>query len=317
MALTTPDITASVVRARLHGEKADIAGAAFRYLLIACLTIVLAALVALIASVSGEGIEVLSTRGIGDFIQRPFSIRPQIAGVYQAIVGTVTCAVIVAIVAFPLGLASAIYLEEYASDNLFTRTIDIVIRNLAGVPAVVYGLLGFALFVTPLELPFFTLSLNDVTGGSSVLSAGLTLSILVLPIVVITSAEAIRAVPSNLREGGFGVGATRWEVTRTLVLPNALPGVLTGTILGLARALGEAAPLILIGAKTSGFSGGDPGDLTGEFNALPNLISEWSTLNPRQAWTGNTQAAIIVILVLVLGINAVGILLRNRFEKQK
>lgn len=308
MAITAPDITASVVRARLQGQKADIGGAAFRFLLIACLTIVLAALVALITSVSGKGIEVFSTRGVADFIQRPFSIRPQLAGVYQGIVGTVTCAVIVALFAFPLGLATAIYLEEYASGNWFTRMVDIVIRNLAGVPSVVYGLLGYAVFV---KGPF-----NSVTGGSSVLSAGLTLSILVLPIVVITSAEAIRAVPTNLREGGFGIGATRWEVTRTLVLPNALPGVLTGTILGLARALGEAAPLILVGASTSGFSGGDPGDLTGRFTALPNLISTWSKLPPRN-WTGNTQAAILVTLVLVLGINAVGIILRTRFEKKK
>lgn len=308
MAISTPEITADVVRAKLLGEKADISGAAFKYLLVACLLVVLAALVALITSVSGEGLEVLSTRGIADFIQRPYSIRPQIAGVYQGIVGTVTCAIIVSIFAFPLGLASAIYLEEYATDNWFTRVVDIVIRNLAGVPAVVYGLLGYALFVSG--------PLSNLTGGSSVLSAGLTLSILVLPIVVITSAEAIRAVPSNLREGGFGVGATRWEVTRTLILPNALPGVLTGTILGLARALGEAAPLILIGASTSGFSGGEPGDLTGKFTALPNLISSWSKLPPKN-WTGNTQAAILVTLALVLGINAVGIVLRNRFEKKK
>ncbi len=308
MAITAPDITSEVVRARLQGEKADVSGAAFRYLLVACLAFVLAALVALIVSVSPEGLEVFSTRGVADFIQRPYSIRPDYAGVYQGMVGTVTCAVIVALLAFPLGLASAIYLEEYAGDTWFTRVVDIVIRNLAGVPAVVYGLLGYALFVSgPAE---------SITGGSSVLSAGLTLSILVLPIVVITSAEAIRAVPSNLREGGFGVGATRWEVTRTLVLPNALPGVLTGTILGLARALGEAAPLILVGASTSGFSGGEPGDLTGRFTALPNLISGWSKL-PAANWTGNTQAAILVTLALVLGINTVGIILRNRFEKKK
>lgn len=308
MAITAPDITSEVVRARLQGEKADVGGAAFKYLLVACLGLVLAALVALVISVSPEGLEVFSTRGVADFIQRPYSIRPQYAGVYQGIVGTVTCAVIVALLAFPLGLASAIYLEEYAGDTFFTRVVDVVIRNLAGVPAVVYGLLGYALFVSG---PF-----EGLTGGSSVLSAGLTLSILVLPIVVITSAEAIRAVPANLREGGFGVGATRWEVTRTLVLPNALPGVLTGTILGLARALGEAAPLILVGASTSGFSGGEPGDLTGRFTALPNLISGWSKL-PANNWTGNTQAAILVTLVLVLGINTVGIILRNRFEQKK
>jgi phosphate transport system permease protein len=308
MAVTAPEITAEVVRAKIEGEKADVAGAAFKYLLVACLGFVLVALVALILSVSGEGITVFVERGILDFIQRPFSIRPAKAGVYQGIVGTVTSAVIVALVAFPLGLASAIYLEEYSSDGWFTRLVDVVIRNLAGVPAVVYGLLGYAIFVSG---PF-----ENITGGPSVLSAGLTLAILVLPIVVITSAEAIRAVPDSLREGGFGVGATRWEVVRSLVLPNALPAVLTGTILGLARALGEAAPLILVGAATSGFSGGEPGDLTGRFTALPNLISTWSKLPPSN-WTGNTQAAILVTLVLVLGINTIGIVVRNRFEKKK
>lgn len=308
MGIAAPEITTEVVRARLEGDKADIGGAVFKYLLIACLGIVLAALIALLYSVSGDGIDVLNTRGLQSFLSEPFSIRPQRAGVYQGIVGTVTCAVIVAVLAFPLGLASAVYLEEYANDNFLTRVVDVVIRNLAGVPAVVYGLLGYALFV---DGPF-----KGMTGGSSVLSAGLTLSILVLPIVVITSAEAIRAVPGALREGGFGVGATRSEVIRTLVLPSALPGVLTGTILGLARALGEAAPLILVGATTGGFSGGEPGDLTGRFTALPNIISTWSKLPPSK-WTGNTQAAILVTLVLVLGINAVGILLRNRFEKKK
>ncbi|MCB0970695.1 MAG: ABC transporter permease subunit, partial [Acidimicrobiales bacterium] len=157
---------------------------------------------------------------------------------------------------------------------------------------------------------------EGLTGGASVLSAGLTLGILVLPIVVITSAEAIRAVPQSLREGGYGVGATRWEVTRTLVLPNAFGGILTGTILGLARALGEAAPLILIGAKSSGFSGGDWGDLTGDFTALPMIISDWTT-RPAALWNGPTQAAILVTLVIVLGINTIGIVVRNRFDKKK
>lgn len=305
MATVPTEITRGVVAAKLHGEKSDISGAAFRFLLIACLGVVLASLAALIASVSGGGIDVLSTRGIGDFIQRPFSINADFTGVYQGIVGTVTCALIVVVVAFPLGVAAALFLEEYASDNPFTRIVDLVIRNLAGVPAVVYGLLGYAMFVGG--------GLSGLTGGSSVLSAGLTLSILVLPIVVITSAEAIRAVPSALREGGFGAGANRWEVVRTLILPNAFPGILTGTILALARALGEAAPLILVGAKTSGFSGGDWGDLTGSFTALPNMINNWAT-RPPKSWDGNTQAAILVTLVVVLGINAVGIILRNRFE---
>ena len=308
MALVDTDLTRDLVQARIQGRQSDTAGAVFKGALVACLVVVLAALVALLISVAPAGIEVLSVRGVSDFLLRPFSVRPEKAGVFQGIVGTVTCAVLVAVVAFPMGVAAAVYLEEYAHDNWFTRIVNLVIRNLAGVPAIVYGLLGFALFV---DGPF-----TGFTGGTTLLSTGLTLSILVLPIVVITSAEAIRAVPSALREGGYGVGATRWEVTRTLVLPNAMGGMLTGTILGLARALGEAAPLFFMGAKTSIFSGGEWGDLRGDFTALPMIISDWAT-RPATKWNGNTQAAILVTLVLVLGINTVGIVLRNHFDKKR
>jgi len=301
-------ITADVVAAKLKGERADIAGVAFRFLLFACLGIVLAALIALIATVSGEGIPYLfGERGLADFLNRPGFSEPEFAGVYQALVGTISMAVIIAVVAFPLGVAAALYLEEYASDTFITRTVSVIIRNLAGVPAVVYGLLGAGIFVNS--------RLGGATGGETLLSAGLTLAVLVLPIVVITSAEALRAVPASLREGGFGAGATRWEVVRTLVLPNAFPGILTGTILSLARALGEAAPLILLGAKTS-FGGGDWGDIRGNFTALPNLINGWAKLPESQGWEPNKQAAILVTLVVILGINAVGIILRNRFEKK-
>jgi phosphate transport system permease protein len=308
MAITAPQVTTEIVQARLKGQKADVSGAIFKYTLLASLGVVLATLIALLLSVSDEGIPFLGERGLLNFINAPFSIRPERTGVYQGIVGTVTTAAIVAVVAFPLGVCSAIYLEEYASDNLFTRVVDLITRNLAGVPAVVYGLLGLAIFV---QGPF-----EGLTGGRTVLSAGLTLSVLVLPIVIITAAEAIRAVPQSLREGGYGVGATRWEVTRTLVLPNALPAILTGTILGLARALGEAAPLLLVGAKDSVFSGGEWGDLRGDFTALPSIITDWST-RPPQNWNAPTQAAILVTLVIVLGINAIGILLRNHFDKKR
>ena len=308
MALVDTDLTRDLVEARIQGRQTDTAGAVFKGLLVACLVVVLAALVALLISVAPAGLEVFSVRGVSDFVLRPFSVRPEKAGVFQGIVGTVTCALLVAVVAFPMGVAAAVYLEEYAHDNWFTRIVNLVIRNLAGVPAIVYGLLGFALFV---DGPF-----TGFTGGTTLLSTGLTLSILVLPIVVITSAEAIRAVPSALREGGYGVGATRWEVTRTLVLPNAMGGMLTGTILGLARALGEAAPLFFMGAKTSIFSGGEWGDLRGDFTALPMIISDWAT-RPATKWNGNTQAAILVTLVLVLGINTVGIVLRNHFDKKR
>ncbi|MCB1255565.1 MAG: phosphate ABC transporter permease PstA [Microthrixaceae bacterium] len=301
---TAPASASQAVSTQIESRRRDLASSAFQLMLIASLMIVLAALLATLASVAPGGLEVLRSRGVADFIQRPFSIRPQQTGVYQGIVGTVTSALIVTLVAFPLGLASAIWIEEYAGDTRISRLINVVIRNLAGVPAIVYGLLGYAIFVAG---PF-----KSITGGRSVLSAGLTLSVLVLPIVIITSAEAIRAVPSSLRDGGYAMGATRWQVTRTLVLPNAIGGILTGTILGLARALGEAAPLILIGAKQSGFSAGNWGDLTGDFTALPVLISDWPT-RPVSQWDGVTQALILVTLVIILGINAAGIVLRNRF----
>jgi phosphate transport system permease protein len=300
------DVATEMVEARLRGEKADVSGTAFRYLLIGCLGIVLASLLALLWSVGSVGIPYLSERGPADFVTRYGSSRPEIAGVYQALVGTLTHAVIVCVVAFPLGVATALYLEEYASDTWFTRLISVVIRNLAGVPAIVYGLLGAAIFAQG--------GLEGITGGTSSLSAGLTLSILVVPIVVITSAEALRAVPASLREGGFGAGATRWEVVRTLVLPNAFPGILTGTILALARALGEAAPLLLLGVKAY-FTGGEPGDVTGDFTSLPYIIADWSKKPAGAGWQDNTQAAIVVTLVVILGINTIGILLRNRFEK--
>jgi phosphate transport system permease protein len=301
------DIATDMVEARLRGDKADVSGAAFRYLLVGCLGIVLAALLALLWSVGSVGFPYLGERGISDFVTRYGSSRAEIAGVYQALVGTLTHAVIVCIVAFPLGVATALYLEEYATDTWFTRLISVVIRNLAGVPAIVYGLLGAAIFARG--------GLSGLTGGTSSLSAGLTLSILVVPIIVITSAEALRAVPASLREGGFGAGATRWEVVRTLVLPNAFPGILTGCILALARALGEAAPLLLLGVKAY-FTGGDVGDLTGDFTSLPYLIADWSKKPAGQGWPDNTQAAIVVTLVVILGINTVGILLRNHFEKK-
>ncbi|MGI8937169.1 MAG: phosphate ABC transporter permease PstA [Iamia sp.] len=306
MSTIPTEITRDVVAAKLHGEKVDIAGPAFRYLLMGCLGLVLAALLALLWNVSSVGVPYLADRGVVDFLSRYGSSQAELAGLYQALMGTIQMGIIIIVVAFPLGVATAVYLEEYASDNLFTRALGLVIRNLAGVPAIVYGLLGAALFARG--------GLEGLTGRESLLSAGLTLSILVLPIVVITSAEALRSVPASLREGGFGAGATRWEVVRTLVLPNAFPGILTGTILSLARGLGEAAPLLLLGVKSS-FSGGELGELRGNFTSLPFLIADWSKKPASQGWPDNTQAAIVVTLVVILGINAIGIALRNRYEK--
>lgn len=307
MALVNIPATREQVASGLRGSRVDPKSFLFRTVVMGSLLIAVLVLAILLFDVLSGGMNTITTRGVGDFIQRGYSQNSATAGVYQGLVGTITIAVFVVVLAFPVGAGAAIYLEEYAPKSRFTNFIDTTIRNLAGVPSVVYGILGFSVFVK---------TLGGVTGGSSVMAGGLTLAILVLPIVIITSAESIRAVPDSIREAGFGVGATRWEVIKSHVLPYAMPGILTGTVLALARSMGEAAPLILVGAKLGFFSGGEPGDLTGDFTALPNLIARWSAL-PLNQWDGNVNAAIIVLLVLVLATNTAAILLRNRFEKNR
>jgi phosphate transport system permease protein len=217
----------------------------------------------------------------------------------------------VPLVAFPLGIATAVYLEEYAPDNRLTRIITVNIRNLAGVPSVVYGLLGLSVFVA-------TLDGFGLGNGRNLLAAMLTLGVLVLPIVIITSSEALRAVPDAIREAGYGVGASRWEVTAKLVMPAALPGILTGTVLALARALGETAPLILIGGVIGGFS--TPSDasivdqLSGPFTALPLTVFQWSKL-PQEEFRQLAAAAIVALLIVTLLANAIAVVLRNRYER--
>jgi phosphate transport system permease protein len=244
--------------------------------------------------------------------------QPDKAGVSQGIWGSLMIAAFVVILAFPVGIAAGVYLEEYAHPTRLTRFIQLNIRNLAGVPSVVYGILGLIVFVQGLE---------GLTGGRSVIAAGVTLAILVLPIIIITTAESVSAVPSGLREAGFGVGATRWETTRDHVLPYAAPGILTGTMLAVARALGEAAPLLLIGAIT-GRLASPPGQslldrMQGKFTAMPIVIYGWANeVNKPGKKTGLTfeslnSAAIVVLLAMVLLLNGAAILLRNRFEKRR
>jgi phosphate transport system permease protein len=298
------------VRARLAGSTRDLSGRAFQFALLGTLLLTLAFLAALIGSVLDRGFGVLTDRGM-DFLTTGTSGDPTQAGVWQALVGSFWIVVIVGVIAFPMGIAAAIYLEEYAAGRRLTRFIQINIRNLAGVPSIVYGILGLTIFVK---------ALGDFTGGRSVLAAGLALAVLVLPIVIITAAEALRAVPDSLREAGFGVGAGKWEVIRHHVLPYAAPGILTGTVLALARALGEAAPLILVGAATGFFSA--PGgaslweEMQGPFTALPMLVYDWSR-QPGDDWRANASAAIIVMLVVVLAANAAAILLRNHYDKKR
>ncbi|KAA0233171.1 MAG: hypothetical protein JJLCMIEE_02765 [Acidimicrobiales bacterium] len=310
MTLVNAAATTDRVRLALSSSGHHRRGRAFKYALLASLLISLAVLVILVGQVLATGWPVFVDRGPG-FLSAGLSGNPETAGVWQALKGTFWIGVIVIVVAFPNGVAAAIYLEEYAKDTRLNRFINVNIRNLAGVPSIVYGILGFTIFVE---------AMGGLTGGISVIAGGVTLAVLVLPIVIITSMEALRAVPNSIREAGYGVGATRWEVIRSHVLPYAAPGLLTGTVLSLARALGEAAPLILVGAKTGFFS--LPGsasfveELTGPFTALPITIYDWSR-KPGEGWQELAAAAIIVILVVTLTANTVAILLRNRYDKKR
>ena len=255
MALTNPGavgkgVAVRDVEARLTGGKSDLPGRLFHIALALCLGLALLIIVVLMVDVVSTGSPVFADRFV-DFMGSGLATSADSAGVFQGLRGTFWIGIFVVALAFPIGIGSAIYLEEYARDTRFTRFININIRNLAGVPSVVYGILGLTIFAG--TFGGFTGPGRGVN-GTSVMSGGLTLAVLSLPIIIITSSEAIRAVPDSLREAGFGVGATRWEVVRSHVLPYAAPGILTGTVLALARALGEAAPLILVGAVT-GFLG--------------------------------------------------------------
>jgi phosphate transport system permease protein len=308
MARAEPLTTAEVVRKNLIRRRLDIRSALFEGLLVLMLLLSLAILVTLLSDVLRTGVGVLASRG-SDFLQSNLSSLAERAGVAQGIVGSFLMMVFVVLVAFPLGIGAAVYLEEYAPDTKLTRFIDVNIRNLAGVPSVVYGLLGLFLFV---EI------LRGSTGGRSIISGGLTLAILVLPIVIITSAEALRAVPNSIREAGFGVGATRWEVVRSHVLPSAAPGILTGTVLSLARALGETAPLLLVGAVTGFLATGEQTlleQVQGPYVSLPTIIFQWAR-QPDTDFQALTSAAIIVLIGVILVANASAIILRNRYDRK-
>jgi phosphate transport system permease protein len=313
-------VQGSVAQA-LSGQRSDVRGRLFEWLLGASLIVSLLVLVVMLYDVVRDGVPVYTDRG-WDFLNGGLSQSAARAGIAQGIIGSFWIATTVCAVAIPLGIGAAIYLEEYAPRNRLTTFIEINVRNLAGVPSVVYGLLGLAIFVEALG----GFSGQDDASRATLIAAGLTLSVLVLPISIITTTEAIRAVPNTLREGAYGVGATRWEVIRSQVLPYAAPGILTGGLLAIARAVGEAAPLILVGALTglAGRSPGlsfssllDPSSLTERFTAMPTIITAWSRLPDPKFRVGNTAAAILAMLAFVLIVNTIAILLRNRFEKKR
>ncbi len=238
-----------------------------------------------------------------DFLNSPGSSSPTVAGVRTALIGTLWVVSIAVLFSFPVGVGAAIYLEEYATRSRFNQLIETNIRNLAGVPSIIYGLLGLAILVRNLEF---------ITQGRTILSAGLTLGLLILPVIIINSQEALRAVPSSIREASYGVGATKWQTIWNQVLPAAMPGILTGTILGLSRAVGETAPLVVIGAST--FITIDPNGPFDKFTALPIQIYQW-TARPQSEFRSIAAAAIVVLMVVLLLLNTSAIILRQRFRR--
>jgi phosphate transport system permease protein len=236
----------------------------------------------------------------GDFLANYPSYQPEDSGILSAMVGSLWLIGLTAAFSVPVGVASAVYLEEYASDGWFRRLIQINIANLAGVPSVVYGILGLALFV------------RFAAMGNSLLAGALTMSLLILPVVIIATQEALRAVPQGMRENAYALGATRWQVIQGHLLPTAAPGILTGVILSLSRAIGETAPLIVIGALTSArFL---PRGVMDNFGALPLQIFDW-TSRPQSEFQGLAAAGIIVLMVALLLMNLSAILLRNYYEQ--
>lgn len=313
MALTTPaaaGVTArDVVTASLTRRDRDVKGIALLVLLLLAAGTTMLILFVLLAQIVTEALPVFQEQG-RDFLTGTIGSNPATAGIFPGLYGSIFIGLGVVVVSIPLGVSAAVYLEEYASaTNRLTRLVLVNIRNLAGVPAVIYGVLGLIIFVQWLD---------PLTSGKTVIAAGLTMAVLVLPIIIITSMEAIRAVPQGLRDAGYGVGASRWEVTRDHVLPYAAPGILTGTVLSIARALGEAAPLIIIGAVAGLLP---RTGITERFTALPFLIYQWSgrpnSPGAEIGWSNAAAAAGLVLLVLVLFFNAAAILLRNRFEKRR
>ncbi len=249
------------------------------------------------------------------FLADPLSTNPDTTGIRTALFGSLWIILVTIGFAFPVGIGAAIYLEEFSSNNLLSRIIKTNIDNLAGIPSIVYGLLGLAVFVRTLnQITSGAFMGVDQSNGRTILSAALTMSLLILPLLIINAQEAIRAVPSSLRQASYGLGATRLQTIWHHVLPSALPGILTGTILAVSRAIGETAPLILVGA--SSFINKDPSGLFSNFTVLPIQIYNWTT-RPQAEFRNVAAAAILVLLVVLLALNTSAILLRNRFSKNK
>jgi phosphate transport system permease protein len=256
----------------------------------------LATLGALLYDVIGDGFGTLSWSFLTSYPSR----RAGEAGIFPALIGSLFVVALTAALAVPIGVAAAIYLEEYGGRGRLSRLIEINIANLAGVPSIIYGLLGLGLFVRMMGM------------GRSVLAGACTLALLALPVVILSTREALRAVPKSLREGSYALGATKWQTVRHQVVPSALPGILTGLILALSRTIGETAPLITIGALT--YVPFVPSDIWSPFTVLPIQIFNWVS-RPQSAFGENAAAGIVVLLVVLLAMNATAIAVRDRLQR--
>jgi phosphate transport system permease protein len=236
-----------------------------------------------------------------EFLTSSPSRRASAAGIWPALMGSLWLIATTGAIAIPLGVGAAIYLEEYGQRNRLAATIEVAIANLAGVPSIIYGMLGLGLFVRALGF------------GASVLAGACTLALLVLPIVIMSTREALRTVPHSLREGAYALGATRWQMVRGVVLPMALPGIMTGSILAMSRAIGETAPLILAGAVT--FITFAPDGIDSPYTALPMQIYKWTSM-PQREFLINAAAGIVVLVATLLVLNSVAIFIRNRYQQR-
>lgn len=271
---------------------------AFAVLGLLGLLVALAALAALLVDIVVDGAPRLSWQFLTSYPSR----FAESAGILPAIVGSFYVIVLTGLMAVPVGVAAAVYLEEYGAQGRLGRIIEINIANLAGVPSIVYGLLGLGLFVRALSL------------GRSVVAGAATLALLVLPVVILATREALRAVPKSLREGSYALGATQWQTTQLQVLPAALPGILTGVILALSRAIGETAPLIMVGAVA--YVRFVPDSLWSPFTVLPIQIFNWVS-RPQAGFAENAAAGIIVLLIMLVLMNGAAILIRDRYQRRR
>jgi phosphate transport system permease protein len=288
----------AVIPGRSSGDRArDII---FRVLMLGAVAAAFISLGAILYDSFRDGLQVLSWDFITSF---PSRVIPENAGIQSAIVGTIYLMIICAVFVVPVGVATAVYLEEYADqDKWYNRVVEVNIQNLAAVPSVVYGILGLAFIVR-----------GPISIGPVLLAGGITLGLLVLPVVIIVAREAIRAVPPSIREGSLALGATQWQTIWKQVLPGSIAGISTGVILALSRAIGETAPLLVVGAAASPRF--NPDGLLSSFTALPIQIFTW-TKDPNQEFVLRAAGAIVVLLVLLLLMNSVAIWLRNRYEQK-